>query len=207
MPKFNIGFGDPDAGLVELGADSENGGFGDHTDVTAPEVEKVLGGFGDFDMPPLLAPVMVGTPDGYAMFHDEGGEIVRLYGSFGEANIPLGIDGHTTYRVRLRGPNGMETLHPSTGSCYSASAGNGEIIKPSAGNTILQFALPPLPLGTYVVLVYKSDDLVTPVWEVEEMILIERRKRDAATYRTRNRLHQIYLTGPRRARQEPPYPA
>jgi hypothetical protein len=203
MPKFNIGFGDPADPTFDAiySADAENGGFGDDTG-------PGLGGFGDLDMPPLLAPVMVGTPDGYAMFHDEGGEIVRLYGGpFGLVNPALLIDGHTTYRVRLRGPNGMETLYPSTGSCYSASAGDGEIIKPSAASTILKFALPPLPLGAYVVLVYKSDDLVTPVWEVEEMILIERRKRDAATYRTRDRLHQIYLTGPRRARQEPPYPA
>lgn len=207
MPKFNIGFGDPadpkaETGLVALGTDAENGGFGSQPSNLGSQEQPL--GFGDKDPPPIQSPVLVGAVDGHVVLHDEGGEVVKIYASFAkDANL----DGYTEYRVRLKGPNEHTTFYPSSGSCYGSIAGAGQKLKPTAANTILEFAMPACPLGAYVVCIYGADDLNTPIWQIEDMILVDRRKRDKATYRTRDRLHQLFLTGPRNLGQESDYPA
>jgi len=207
MPKYNIGFGDPADPTTEVGMapldEAENAGFGEPEGLGSQEQPL---GFGDKNPPPIQEPVLVGATNGHALYHDEGGELVRIFASFSKDE---NLDGHESYRVRLRGPNEQVTFYPPTGACYGTIPGSGQVLTPTAANTILEFSMPPCPLGTYVICIYPSDDLVfsTPIWEVESLILVDRRKRDKATYRTRGRLHQLYLTGPRRLRQEPEYPS
>jgi hypothetical protein len=190
------GFGDStvdnvleDGTVIVIGPDVPDDGFG--------------GAIGD---PPLAEPfvALVGAQDGVGNYHDEGGEVVLLYGQVGAADN-IDFIGES-YRIRLVGPEGDNTLHPVAGGCYSAVGGNGDKIIPTAAGEILEFALPALPLGMYTILVcdYATGMLV---WQISDYIMIERRKRDRETYRTRNRLHQLYATGPRRLRQEAEYPA
>lgn len=186
------GFGDPVDAPSQL--DEFEAGFGNN--------EGVGPGFGDKEEPSIQSPVLVGAQDFHALFHDEGGEVVRVFADFKKEATLAGYD---SFRVRLRGPNGQDTLIPNTGFCYSSVGGGADTIKPTASNTLLEFSLPPLPLGAYEILIYSGDGSHV-VWTLSDMILIERRKRDRSTYRTRNRLHQVYLTGPRRLRQEDTWP-
>jgi len=196
---FDGGFGDPLDPVPEVPAEvPAELGFGDKEDL-----ENKPPGFGDKEKPAIQSPVLVGAVNGHALYHDEGGEIVRVFADFKKEAT---LENYESFKVRLRGPNGQASLTPSAGFCYGGVQGKGSTLTPTAANTIIEFSLPPLHLGAYEILIY-SPDGADVIWTVSDLLLIERRKRDRSTYRTRNRLHQIYLTGPRRLRQEGDYPS
>lgn len=180
-------------------------------DVEVFEDDEAVGhGFGDLpvdddptvpmpptfgDLPPAGTFIVVGAPTASdyqpnGIFSDEGGDIVRLYGNYKDG---LGLV-DPPYIVRLEGPNGLPGVTPSAGGCYSAKFGKLDKLHPNSAKDILAFALPPLKLGTYNILI--QDTHGATLAKVSNCIRIERRNRDRETYQVRRRLPgQVYAAG------------
>jgi len=155
-------------------------GFGDPTPTSwAPATDPQSPGFGDPTTDPAIPLPLNDDP----RYSDEGGEIVNLVGAW-----PL----RGPYKVRL---DDGSTLYPEGGFCYGARVGSGDECFTEPQLKILSFALPPLPLGVYALVIYYGAAFGSVV-RLENAIEIVTRGQAPEIYAMRGRFPRFWKVGP-----------
>jgi hypothetical protein len=163
-----------------------DGGFGSpHVIAAAISVDR---GFGSVRWVPDQIEV-VPPRFQFSGYPDEGGVLVRLMAAFPTAG---------PYKVRLTSDGGA-TMHPvGKAGCYSGILGQGALCYTSPSKRLLIFVLPPLPIGSYDVVV----DAIGGQGAFGQTIVVGGlgvfpRTEAEETYSVRSTFPPRYATGPR----------
>lgn len=154
-------------------------GFGDPTPTAwDPLLDPLSPGFGD----PESAPVVPLPLAGDLRYADEGGEIVKVIGSWPVTG---------PYRVRL---SDGAVLYPVAGHCYSARPGFGVDCYTEPKRRILSFATPPLSPGLYSVIIYYGPAFGSSVTLTDALEVVTRGQAQEV-YQLRGRYPAFWAVG------------
>lgn len=133
--------------------------------------------------------VAIATPP-LGAWYDDGGQIVTLTGSFGDA---------TTFRVRIFDGDGNE--YPSTGYAWSCYAGDAYDCTLTYDGRLL-FDLPAVTPGVYGVRLWWGAGFGETA-DTTNTLLVVRRIQSPATFRMASRFPPFWGVGPRLVQDEP----
>lgn len=168
-------------------------GYGSPSNVGTPTAQVVSDtGWGSPYLTVSAASLSMLSPPGD--MPDEGGVLVTVLGVWPKTG---------PYRVRLYDQAGVAYPNdPGKVYCHSGKVGQGvDIFVANVGTDVLQFVLPPLPVGLFDLEILYGTNFGTTV-TVTDFLNIVTRNRVQQVYSVRRRLQPLYKTGPRRSAAE-----